>query len=884
MQGNNFTGECAAETGSRTPDISPWSAIFRNGLCFPERPAILSPERPPITFGDLSATVLRDAAALRERNIGPEHRVAVVLPNGPLLATTILSLSAVTCCAPLSPQLTPEEYRFELSDLMCNAVITLEGADNPVRDVAEGLGIEVINAGVERGILPGQVQTPSDINGGNEGPFDLDNHGTCLVMHTSGTTARPKIVPLLRENLTYSACRISESLALTPEDRCLNVMPLFHVHGLIGCLFSSLTSGASVICSKGFSSGDFFPWINDFKPTWYSAVPTIHEAVYRQGVEMNYQGGHRLRFIRSCSSPLSPVLAGKLEHLFSTPVIEAYGMSEATHQISVNPLPPGVRKQGSVGLPAGCEVAILSAGNRVLPTGKTGEIAIKGPNVFSGYERNPKANETSFTGGWLRTGDQGYCDSEGYLFITGRIKEIINKGGEKVSPREIEEIFLSHPDVSAAVAFGFPHQKLGEDIALAVVPVPGKMMTASQLRHYALQRLTPFKIPSNFFIVSEIPKGATGKIKRTSLPSLFQLTGSKGSNGKGGGKERSLAGPRNSLDSRLIKIWQEVLGIPLVGIDDDFFMLGGTSLSAADMVSRIFRETKTSLAPTILYRAPTIRELSDFIGPGVQDSTYLLPLQPLGSRPPIFLIPPSDGSAFFYVPLAEFLGADQPVYSFTWPGVDGREPAPDTIGSIADRFLRDIKSHQRGQPFMLGGFCFGGLVALEMARRLREEGADPGALILLDPDVPLNGPDWKLPRSSRLKNLQGEAWLYKERGLRFVARVQLLRARRTIEKLRMDRMQVLYRRIQKGHITSAMRYVAGYYPAPVVVIMSEEYSGNNQVSQMKKIFTGPSEFHLIDGSGHRELIAVGADDISGIISREVSRAIINSKGAEHPEE
>lgn len=873
MPANNDAGDFILKNDSLHCDYSPWALIFRYGLQYPERTAIIFPGMQPLTYADLCTTIHVGVQALRERTIGQENRVAVVLPNGPLLATTILSVSSIACCAPLSPQLTAEEYRFELADLRCSALITTDNRDNPAREVAEELGIDIITAGLPGEIYPGTNQPFDEITDGDEWEFFPGNQGNCLVMHTSGTTARPKIVPLTRKNLTYSAARISESLLLKQDDRCLNVMPLFHVHGLIGCLFSSLMAGGSVICSPGFSSEDFFSWIHELSPTWYSAVPTIHEAVYRRGIGLNYNGGHRLRFIRSCSSPLPPSLAEKLERLFSIPVIEAYGMSEATHQISVNPLPPGIRKSGSVGLPAGCEVAILFRGNRILPAGKTGEIAIKGQNVITGYERNPDANESSFTAGWLRTGDQGYLDNEGYLYITGRIKEIINKGGEKVSPREIDEIFMGHPDVLSAVSFAFPHPKLGEDIALAIVPAPGKKITVSQLRHYALQHLAPFKIPSKYFIVPEIPKGPTGKIKRTALPALFNLAREQISENLVRSKDRTISVPRNSQDAMLVKIWEEVLGISPVGIDDDFFMLGGTSLAAVEMVSGILGETKTSLPPTILYRAPTIRDLSDLMDAGVQEARYLLPLQPRGSFPPLFLVPPSDGSAFFYTPLAEFLGPEQPVYSFTWPGIDGREPAPGSIGEIADRFLEDIITLQDGKPFILGGFCFGGLVALEMARRVLDGTTSPAVLLLLDPDVPMNGPGWTSPRSSRIQNLQGEARLYRERGLRFLGRVQLLRARRIIEKLRMDHIQRLYRRVQKGHVTASFGYISDYYPARVCVIMSEEYLENRMLPMLKKILTGPSEYHVINGSKHRELLVIGADEISGLISHEVTRVV-----------
>jgi acyl-CoA synthetase (AMP-forming)/AMP-acid ligase II len=347
-----------------------------------------------------------------------------------------------------------------------------------------------------------------------------------LVLHTSGTTARPKIVPLSQRNLVASAGNIIRSLALTDADRCLNVMPLFHIHGLIAALLSTLASGGSVVCTPGFDAFRFFAWINETKPTWYTAVPTMHQLVLsRASRQADVIARNKLRFVRSSSAALPPVVMEELEKTFGAPVIEAYGMTEATHQMAANPLPPAARKPGSVGIGAGVEVGIMNDGGDILGQGLLGEIVIKGGNVTAGYENNPTANESSFTEGWFRTGDQGYLDEEGYLFLTGRLKEIINRGGEKVSPREIDEVLLQHPAVAQAVAFAMPHERLGEEVAAAVVLFEGAKAEEKELREHAASHLADFKVPRTIVILQDIPKGATGKVQRIGLAEKLGLVG-----------------------------------------------------------------------------------------------------------------------------------------------------------------------------------------------------------------------------------------------------------------------------------------------------------------------------------------------------------------------
>jgi oxalate---CoA ligase len=344
-----------------------------------------------------------------------------------------------------------------------------------------------------------------------------------LVLHTSGTTSRPKMVPLTQSNVVVSAGNIARTLEFTEGDRGLNIMPLFHIHGLIAGLLAPLLRGGSVFCTPGFNALNFFAWMEESKPSWYTAVPTMHQAILmRASHNKDVIAGYPLRFIRSSSSSLPPQVIAELKATFHSPVIEAYGMTEAAHQMTSNPL-HGVRKPGSVGLAAGPEVAIMDENGHLLEAGEVGEIVIRGENVTSGYENNPKANAEAFVNGWLRTGDQGFKDADGYVSLTGRLKEIINRGGEKVSPREVDEALMDHPAVLQVVTFAVLHDKLGEDVAAAVVLREGATATEGELRSFLSKRLAAFKTPRKILFLAEIPKGATGKLQRIGLAQKLGL-------------------------------------------------------------------------------------------------------------------------------------------------------------------------------------------------------------------------------------------------------------------------------------------------------------------------------------------------------------------------
>ncbi len=481
-------------------------------------PALLAEGQPTLDYAGLREQVAETVAALNARGIGRNDRVAIVLPNGPEMALSFVAIGAGATTAPLNPAYRAEEFEFYLNDLGAKALVVAEGVDTPAIAVADKLGVPIVTLTPQPDKGAGRFTLGGDTDAGAGAPVFAEPDDVALVLHTSGTTSRPKIVPLTQTNICTSAHNIATTLQLTADDRCLNVMPLFHIHGLIGALLSSFNAGACVFASPGFNALRFFAWMDEAKPTWYSAVPTMHQAILsRAGRNKAVIEANPLRLIRSSSSSLPPQVMASLEETFGCPVVESYGMTEAAHQMASNPLPPAARKPGSVGIAAGPDVSVLNEKNEPVPAGAIGEICIKGPNVTPGYEANPSANAEAFAGGWFHTGDQGRLDDEGYLFITGRIKEIINRGGEKISPREIDEILLDHPAVDQAVTFALPHDKLGEEVAAAIVLKEGQTANERDLRDFVASRVADFKVPRKVVFVEEIPKGATGKLQRIGL-------------------------------------------------------------------------------------------------------------------------------------------------------------------------------------------------------------------------------------------------------------------------------------------------------------------------------------------------------------------------------
>jgi acyl-CoA synthetase (AMP-forming)/AMP-acid ligase II len=473
---------------------------------------------PALTYGRLREVIEQLATALASHGVKPGDRVATVFPNGPEAVLAFLATSLVGVSCPLNPGYKEDEFRFYLEDTGARFLLVPPGEAAAARQALPAGG-KLIEVELD---AAGRLQISNHGDAKGRSPDLADADATALVLHTSGTTSRPKRVPLRHRNLLTSAENIVQSYQLTPDDVSLCIMPLFHVHGLVASTLATFASGGTVVVPRRYGPLGFRPLMEATRPTWFSASPTPHQLILSRIQDKRPPGCERLRFIRSCSAALAPAQMELMEELFGVPVVEAYGMTEASHQMASNPLPPDRRIPGTVGRGTGVDIAILDDAGNELSAGASGEVAVRGPNVIDAYENNPQANATSFTRGWFRTGDLGVLDPDGYLRLLSRIKELINRGGEKIAPREIDEVLEGHPAVKEAVSFGVPHPTWGEVVGAAVVL--NAPITEKELLAFARSRLADYKVPRHLHIVESIPKTPTGKIQRRFVAEQFIKT------------------------------------------------------------------------------------------------------------------------------------------------------------------------------------------------------------------------------------------------------------------------------------------------------------------------------------------------------------------------
>jgi oxalate---CoA ligase len=680
----------------------------------PEAPAILAEGRAPLNYRALLQSIDAIGMVLNALGIGRNDRVAILHPGGAEMATAIMGIWCHAAAAPLNPAFTVGEFAVYLRDLGVKALAIAEDMDSPARLAAERLGLPVFEIAVpEDANVAGKVilkGTPIGI-AGTTGP--AASNDVALLLTTSGTTSHSKIVPIRHHRLLARSRNVGAKFALGPDDRCLNPMPLYHSHGLSSGLASPIAAGGCIAPMAQFDIETFFRLLETLDPTWYTAVFTIHQHILAHAKRRESPPStSMLRFIHTSSGRLDPRIADKLTTLFQVPVLGSYASSE-TGIMTGDPYPPAARKPGSVGTPAGCEVAIFDATGEPAPVGVRGGVFVRGANVFDGYENDPAATAAAFSDGWYGTGDEGMFDADGYLFLTGRLNETINRGGEKISPSEVDAALLRHPAVAAAATFPIPHATLGEEVAAAVVAKEGSSIT----------------VPRRILVVDSIPVSPTGKIQRRALAAAFGLEDAA----KAAGPAAPVSADHDAtpIERQLRSLWQETLGLPQVGLHDDFFLLGGDSLQAVELFLRIEETLGRRLPRSVLFEAGTIADMARRIEDS-EPSGCIVPIRPKGNRLPFFCVHGIDGGVLYFRDLARHLDTAQPFYGIQSVGLEGPDAPPTRIAEMASHYISEIRKIQPNGPYLIGGYSFGGWIAHEMACQLRDASEAVALLALID--------------------------------------------------------------------------------------------------------------------------------------------------------
>ena len=483
----------------------------------PSEKAIIIPDGISLSYAELNTEIDKISSILSAVGLKKGVTASIVFENGLEFISTFLAISKTgATVAPLNPEYTIEEFKFYMSDTDSQFLI-LSSESNLSIDAANELSIQIINTSINDlgnlSLYKNSIELTKMLDPNTPNPDDI-----ALFLHTSGTTSQPKGVPLTHKNLMASLSNISNTYKLTGKDAALLVMPLFHVHGLIGVALSTLFTGGTLIIPPRFSATTFWKQQYNYNATWYSAVPTIHQILLMRA-DKDKAPHKSFRFIRSCSAALAPSVFEDLENRFGSPVLEAYGMTEASHQMSSNLLPPFNRSPGTVGKGTGVKISIMDTSGTILPANAQGEVVIKGNNVTLGYHNNPNANAEAFTNNWFRTGDQGEITESGILTLTGRLKELINRGGEKISPLEVDATLIKHPSIVEAVCFGASDEKYGEVVHAAIVT--SSPISELDIQNFCSTYISDFKIPIKIYTVDQLPRTATGKIQRRNIAKQF---------------------------------------------------------------------------------------------------------------------------------------------------------------------------------------------------------------------------------------------------------------------------------------------------------------------------------------------------------------------------
>ncbi len=725
---------------------------------FPDSIAIERTNEAPINYLSLCDRVEEIAQGLHAQGVSPDgtrSRVAIVLPNGPEMSIALLAVSSIAAALPFNPSYREVEFEDYFLKTRVDFVLVGHNDDGLVPEVASRLGLEVLRLDKH-----GKLAHTQDFDGSGFAGVHIaapDPDDIALVLLTSGSTGHPKSVPLTHRNICISAGEVAQSMGLKPSDRCLCMWEQFHIGGLVDLLLAPLASGGTIISTSGFEAAEFYRLLAAAKPTWFQGVPTtLRELVFHAERNSIATQPNTLRLIRSVAAALPPRLMQEVESLFTVPVIQTFGMTEAGPLITSTRLPPAVRIPGAVGTSCGSEIRILGPANAELESGKTGEIAVRGDNIFAGYENDAEANSKAFRNGWFVTGDTGYLDEDGQLFLTGRVKQIINRGGEKVNPQEVDDALLAHPEVDEAATFALKHRTLGEDVGAAIVLRSDASTNEREILKFLSSRLASFKVPHQLFIQERLPRNAVGKIDRLALTEAAESKTEGATSASDDGK--------SALEERLAKLWASELNLPEVGLDDNFFAAGGDSLAGVRLYLAVEEDLGRPLPQNALTGITTIREMARLVdkGEAIQPNELQekgegrltttekrslttvmamgnIPVAHSGSamklvngdgkRPPLFWC--FNSPAKEMGGLAPHLNPEQPLYGL-YSGGSLFTTTEQMLQKLAQHYADEILSAAPNGPYRIGGNCKGGWIAVRIARILIASGRQVEALCLLE--------------------------------------------------------------------------------------------------------------------------------------------------------
>jgi acyl-CoA synthetase (AMP-forming)/AMP-acid ligase II/thioesterase domain-containing protein len=696
----------------------------------PSESAILSSSHDPLCYRGLLRQIDGIAAALRLAGIRSHHRIANAVTAGPEAILTTVGVACHAAVVPIDPKLTMAELAQRFESLRLNAVICSKGDSCAARTAAEKCGIAIIEAAPAKRKRKLEINLEPTITSVAAVGGEPTEETVAFILQTSGTTELPKFVPFSHGNMLAAAARMQAWFHLAPRDRCLSIAPAYYSHGLKVTVFTPLLTGGSIAMPSSPSIVDLEEWLGDLRPTWISASPPWYRLLLETARSRPERPSHHLRFMLSGGTLLGPDVREGLADIFGIPILDHYGSSEAA-QIAANLPEAGQSKAGTCGRPWPGILKIVDGDGQRVGEGAPGEVLVTGPTLTAGYLENPDVNRTSFTDGWFHTGDIGCIDSDGFLTLHGRIKELINRGGEKISPFEIESALLQHSDVAEAAAFAVPHPRLGEDAMAAVVLRDGATATPQQLRTFLANRIASFKIPRRILTLDALPKDRMGKILRGQLAAVQSKLPAQALNQPPTDARQP---PMQDLEASLLTLWRRLLQAEDVGPDDDFFDRGGDSLLAVQALLEIERLIGRAAPKSLLFEAATVRQLLPRLSEPVHDSTgSLLHLNAAGARRPLLFFHGDyeRNSPYFLVRLARLLGPEQPIIGIPPHGVSG-ERVPSTIEAMAAQRLPVLRKEQAEGPYRIGGFCNGAVVAFETARLLKGAEQDIETLILID--------------------------------------------------------------------------------------------------------------------------------------------------------